>query len=922
MKKLLQSTLFIFLTILAFASSAQTSSINGKVVDQKTGEELIGVSVQLEGTSIGASTDYEGQFAIANIKPGIYNLIVSYISYTKKVVNNVVVKANEPVTVRITLEEATNELNEVVITGELKKETQNALLIQQRNAVSIGNGISADVIKQTPDNNTGEVMKRISGATIQQGKFAVIRGLNDRYNAAMINGSPLPSTEPERRAFSFDLIPSNMVDQILIVKTATPDLPGDFAGGVIQVTTKETPDKPFFNVQLGLGVNHLTTSKTFKTYQGSATDALGFDNGTRQLPNEFPTTQELRTGTNMQRAQKEADAGKLLNNNYSIFSNSALPNTSIQLSGGKTYNIKEAKLGVVFSTSYSNSNSFQQVERNWTDFTKNKQYTYLDSMYENNVKLGALLNVSLKLKKNHKLSFKNTFNQTGEDIMASRVGPSQAEGIHKQAYSYMFTQNSMLLNQLNGEHFEPKSKAKFNWELSRGYTSRQMPDYKNVEYRGSNPYNLTLAVINAANENAARLFTNLTEKLHSASASVQLPMPYVKRSTIKAGYFYQHKDRTFDARMMGFAIARTSTFNQALRGLPIDEVFSYDNMGLHGFKLNDITNASHKYTANALLNAAYIMLENKIGARFKVIWGARYEAYNQQLLSATRNNDTVDINTNFNDLLPSLNVVYSLNDKSNLRFSASKTVSRPELRELAPFSFYDFSTSSSLEGNDKLQRATIQNFDFRYEIYPAVGQVFSVAVFYKNFTNPIELVLANDITLGVVRRSFVNLPSAKSLGAELDFRFDLLKSLTAYGNFSYIQSVVDQGDNLNRWSDKRPMQGQSPYIANMGLLYKFKKYDVAVSALYNIYGDRIYNVGNTSFPDIYEKNRHLLDLQISKLFLNKKLEMKLGVSDVLAKDLVFYMDYDKNNAYNEDSDVAVFRYKMPRIINFSVSYKF
>jgi outer membrane receptor protein involved in Fe transport len=918
-----------------------TGKLEGKVIDKKNGEELIGVSIQLEGTNFGTATDFEGKYQLKGIPEGVYNVVFSYVSYQKKVIKGVAIKSKEVTTVNTSLEESTQELSEVVITGTLKKESQNALLIQQRNAVSIGNGLSAEVIKQTPDNNTGEVMKRISGATIQQGKFAVIRGLNDRYNAAMINGSPLPSTEPERRAFSFDLIPANMVDQIIITKTATPDLPGDFAGGVIQVTTKETPVESFFNVSAGIGFNHITTGREFKSYKGGRLDWLGMDDGTRGLPSGFPTTEEIRApGSAVVRAQREIEAGKLLNNNYAILDGTALPNGSLNLSGGRTFNFKASKLGVIFSAGYSNSNSFQQVERSWTDNAKNTQFNYTDSLYENNVRLGGLLNISYKLGKNHRFSFKNTINQQAENTTVTRVGPSQAEGIYKQAYSYMFVQNRLLLNQLNGEHFIPTGKLKVNWELSNAFTNRYMPDYKNVEYRGNTPELLQLGVINSANENAARLFTDLNEQLQTAGGSVQIPFnsfiakpssgnsiirgveDFVYSTNLKVGTFYQYKDRTFDGRMMGFARARNSGFNAALLRLPISEVFSYDNMSLNGFKLNDITNPSHSYTANSTLLANYFMFENKIGAKFKVIWGGRYEAYNQRLSSFTRNNDTVEVDTDFNDFLPSINVVYALNSTSNLRFSASKTVSRPELRELAPFSFYDFSTASSLEGNDSLQRAVIRNYDIRYEIYPSAGQVFSAAVFYKDFTNPIELVLANDITLGVIRRSFVNLPRATALGIELDYRIDISKALTAYGNFSYIQSVIYPGDNTNRWSDNRPMQGQSPYIINIGLIYKVEKLDITLSGLFNMYGDRIYNVGNTSFPDMFEQARPLLDFQITKLFFKKRLETKLGVSDILARDLVFYMDYNKNNTFQESEDVAVFRYRMPRIFTFSVGYKF
>lgn len=902
-------------------ANAQTSKITGIVLDEQNYSELIGVSVMIEGTTRGTITDFEGKFVLDKLAPGKYNVVFNYISYAKKTVP-VEVKAGEIKDIKVLLNEAANELKEAVVKARIQKETIEGMYLQQKKNITISDGISAEVMKKTPDSNTGEAMKRISGATLQQGKFAVIRGLNDRYNAAMINGSPLPSTEPERRAFSFDLIPTNMVDQIVIIKTAAPNLPGDFAGGVIQVTTKETPSKPFLNASISSSYNNLITGRDFKTYKGSPTDKFGFDNGTRQLPESFPTTEELRSGSNLERAQKEADAGKLLNNNYAILGKTAFPNLNTQISGGKVFKIKKEELGVVFSAGYGNSNSFQRVERNWYDFAKNTQFNYVDSLYENTVKVGGLLNLSYELKDNHKFSFKNTFNLNGENATATRVGPSQAEGIYKQAYSYMYTQNKLMLSQLNGEHTIPAKKVKFNWELSRAITSRDMPDYKNVEYRGNDPESLTLGVINSANENAARLFTNLNEKLHTAGGSVALPLFFHENSTLKAGVFYQKKDRTFDARMMGFARARNSTFDQSLLELPIDQVFSYDNMGLNGFKLNDITNASHQYDANSRLFASYIMSESKFGKRFRAVYGLRYEAYNQQLLSATRNNEIVDINTDFNDFLPSMNVVYSVNSKSNLRLSASKTVSRPELRELAPFSFYDFSTSSSLEGNDKLKRAVIKNIDMRYEIYPGAGQIFTAALFFKQFDNPIELVLANDISLGVIRRSFVNLPRATSFGGELDFRYDINKAWTLYGNFTYIKSKIDQGNNLNRWNENRPMQGQSPYVVNYGVLYNWEKQNLSVSALYNIYGDRIYNVGNTSYPDIYEKARHLVDLQVSKTFFKKRLETKISVSDLFRRDLIYYMDYSKNNRYNEEEDKVIFRYKMPRSISAGISYKF
>lgn len=923
------------LIILGFEVSAQApGKISGRVIDKKTADELIGVAVMIKGTSQGSATDISGNFLIENVAPGTYTLVFTYVSYQKKELAGVVVKSGQVTTVNTNLEESTEELTEVVVQAEVRKESLNSLLIQQKNSISIGNGISAETIKQTPDNNTGEVMKRISGATIQNGRFAIIRGLNDRYNAAMINGSPLPSTEPERRAFSFDMIPANMLDQLIVVKTATPDLPGDFAGGVIQVITKETPDMPFMSFKVGAGYNTLTTFRTFKTYQGSSTDWLGFDNGVRKLPDNFPTQQQLRDPSNFVTAQNEVAAAKMVNNNYEILEKTALPNMGFEVSGGKTYGLgkdKTQKLGVIFSLGYTNSNSFTPVKRAWYDNARDPQFTYADSMYENSTRIGALLNFSYKFNNNNKITFKNIFNLNGEDITATRIGPSQAEGIYKRGYSYFFTQNLMALTQLNGEHYLENSKLKVTWELSNGYINRQLPDYKNTEYRGGAPEDLELAVRVNANENAARLWTELEENVKSAGASVSgnlVLFPRVlQKNTWKVGLFHQDKNREFVGRMMGFAQAWVQTFNQNLLTLPINEVFSYDNFYVSrtdssGFKLNDITNPSHVYSAGSQLTASYFMLDHKIGARWKLIWGVRYEMYKQQMISATRNGLPVDINVPFNDPLPSVNLVYSLNTKSNLRASYSQTVSRPELRELAPFAFYDFSTFSSLEGNANLQRTKIKNYDLRYETYPGEGQVFSFALFYKEFNNPIELLLANDISLGVVRRTFYNLPSATSLGAEVDFRYNLTKRWTAYGNLSLIQSVINMGGNPNSWNEKRPMQGQSPYILNAGILYRIPQQDLTLSLLYNQYGDRIFNVGNTGFPDVYEKARPLVDFQVSKFFMNKKFEAKAAITDILAQDLIFYMDFSRTEKFDpEKGDEAIFRFTMPRIITMSFAYR-
>ncbi|HYG15744.1 MAG TPA: carboxypeptidase-like regulatory domain-containing protein, partial [Bacteroidia bacterium] len=213
MKKLISGAVFYLL--LSISSYAQNGTISGRVIDELTGEELLGATVLIKGTSQGSATDFNGNYVIKNLQAGKYTVVFSYISYGTKEITDVIVTAGKATTVDVALKEAVLELTtEMVVTASYKQETANALLIAQKNAFSIGNGVSGDVIRKSAASNSGDVIKQVSGATVQGGKFAVIRGLNDRYNAAMINGSPLPSTEPERRAFSFDLFPSNMLDQL------------------------------------------------------------------------------------------------------------------------------------------------------------------------------------------------------------------------------------------------------------------------------------------------------------------------------------------------------------------------------------------------------------------------------------------------------------------------------------------------------------------------------------------------------------------------------------------------------------------------------------------------------------------------------------------------------------------------------------
>ncbi|RZK63903.1 MAG: TonB-dependent receptor, partial [Pedobacter sp.] len=359
LKHAFTTLLFVILGATAFA---QTGKISGKVSDQKTGETLIGVTIKVVGLTKGAATDVEGRYVIGGMTAGKYTIEASYVGYSTKRITDVEIKGSLATVVDLIMEESNDQkLNEVVITASVKQESVNALYSSQKNSARISSGITADQIRRSPDKNTSEVLKRVSGASVQDGKFLVIRGLSDRYNVALINNSLLPSTEPDKRAFSFDIIPSNMIDRIVINKTASPDLPGDFAGGVTQVITKDIPDNNFINFSISTGYNTQATFKDFTSNKRNGTDFLGFDDGSRGIPSGFPSSRAIYNPANT--AQRVAFS-KLFNNPYKDETTTALPVQSYQFTWGNVARFKnESSFGSIISLNYRREQNKRNAER-------------------------------------------------------------------------------------------------------------------------------------------------------------------------------------------------------------------------------------------------------------------------------------------------------------------------------------------------------------------------------------------------------------------------------------------------------------------------------------------------------------------------------------------------------------------------------
>ncbi len=926
---------------------AQTGKISGKVVDAKTGETLIGVAVFIEENKQGASTDLDGKFVINNVAPGSYKLVARYVSFKTKIIEGVVVKAGEVTTANFNLEENTTELGEIEIVSSFNRETANVQLMEQKNAVAVSDGISADIIRKTPDNAASDVMKRVSGAAIQENKFAVIRGLNDRYNAAFINGAPLPSTESDRRAFSFDLFPSNMLDNLVIYKTATPDMPAEFAGGVIQINTKEIPEEAFFQFSTSAGYNSITTFKDRLDYQGGKTDWLGFDDGTRALPEGLPNTDTFK-GLLLSDTNKLA-YGRLFKNNWALSRGEAPINNSFQISGGVPFKILGAPSGFVASLSRSESYRFSEVERNFYDVLDDNTLltSYRDSSHRHEVLTGALFNFSVKPGAKSKISFKNSYTLNGEDQTIRRRGgttlnvPGSELEILNTALWY--TANRLFTSQLSGEHVFSSWNAKVKWTGGYSNIQREIPDFRRASYNrlqadSTAPFRLQMGN-QVQLEQAGRFFSNLNEDVRSAAVDFTLPLEGINskkvNTTFKIGYYFQERVRQFGARQFGYIFRPGPNVPSSIRQLGLDSVFDPARFVFQNgryFMIEEGTNPNDSYTANSRLNAGYFMFDQKLFSKLRLVYGIRFEEFLQRLNSLNSNADSVQVRTLKQDFLPSLNATYELSPKSNLRFSASRTLSRPEFREIAPFAFFDFNIDYVISGNPNLQRASIENFDLRYEFFPGGGQIISVSAFSKRFTNAIEFINDIDVGAGSRRFGYANIPEASNYGFEFEFRknFAFLDSLFStrflgnlifIGNFSYIVSEVDLSDFGLAGTGVRPLQGQSPYIINSGLQYNDAERGLGMSVMVNRVGRRIAFVGNAAIPDIYENPRTIVDVQLSKRLL-KQLEMKLTVSDLLAQNLVFYMDLDNNKRFNAPADNTVFSYTFGLNASLSLSLKF
>jgi len=814
--------LILFFILLPFLSFSQIK-LSGKTYSKS--EKLYFVHIVIKDASqkvISTTSDQDGNYNIS-LSQGIYDISATYVGYKdfKKQID-----LNTDSNMDIVMEESITGLSEVVVRSVPQKTTEISVIRTLRNSSVVSDGIAIDFIKKTPDRNVGDALKRVSGVTIQNDRFVLVRGLADRYNSALLNKTPLPSTEPDRRAFSFDIIPTSLIDNIIVSKSAAANLPGDWSGGLVQITTKEISDN-FLNISFGGSAGLVSSFKNF-----NAVDPVNF-------PSSFPSTYRYRISGN---GDKRAFT-KLISNPL-MESFTSIPN----LNGGMSAGFKLDKINVLLSSTVRNTYSLNYIER--TDYQSSTElaYDYRDTMYSKRFSANGLLNLTY-LGKN-RYSWKTLFNYQSDDSYLSRIGQNldNVQDVRSNSSNHI---NNIVVN----SQFDGKIKT-IDFNLGYNFIFREQPDYR------VNPITKSLG-INEPYATAWRDTYRFWSVMDENSFNGNLNKDFGK---IRVGGGYLKKIRGFNAR-----------------------VFRYLSTDM----LDEITNNTDRYNAEFDLGSLYSMYENDFG-KWKLNTGLRGEYNTFDVLTADFSGQKVNVNREYLDILPSLNLSYNL-EKTKYRFSLSKTLSRPEFREVANFAYYDFIRNAQLLGNPKLEKSDIYNLDIKYEFYPKTGENFFVSFFGKNFIRPIEQIVADGSVPSNLLLTYTNPENAILYGMELEFRKKINEWFDFYTNASIMNSEVEINGR------KRQLQGQSNYVLNGGI--NLNRKNNTLNLTYNRVGDRISAVGFQGYPDIFENSRDVLD--VTFLHKIKSGEIKISVSDVFSQPSVYYQKISNRNLIKTNNESIV-----------------
>jgi len=950
-KKQLLLSLLTFLFLGAARAQTAPGKLTGKATDASTNEPLSGVSITLKTTRKGVSTITDGTY-IFSLPAGTYTVVYSSSGYQAKELTGVVIKSGSTTFLDIVLQAASKELEGVVVSASVRKEAQSALYSAQKRSAAASDGISLEAIRKTPDNHAGQILRRVVGLNVQDNRFVVVRGLNDQYNQTMLNGVPMTSTETNRNAFAFDLIPAAVIDNITVNKTATPDMPGNFAGGIVQINTKDFPAKDFFSITLQGGLSDQTYGKDFYANKRSSLSFLGFSEKSLELPDNFPTSTSQAPIFTLNPQERSRYLRMLPNNLIPINYGPSRFNDQVQLGFGKTIKFKnESQLGLVAAISQRKNelieneitarnpvysqNALPDTVRSLAYYSRNVRYRYLAD-------LGGVLNVAYRFG-NNKITLKNLYSRVLSNVYTDRplvrFGNESFYNIPDQKYvgiTHVIENKSIFNSTLAGEHrIGANSETKLDWNVNVTSYRTNTPDTRNFIFGLKDTVK---NIITGSERNvdypsalvgSSRAWSYNKDYIYGGAFNVTTPFVlHGNKQLFKTGILFQNRQREVTGTVIPVTGIPATTLDSVLApshfipgGTDVDIQLVY------------AASTSSNYNAGSSLLAAYESIENKIGKTMRIIWGLRIENYQQSIAVFTpvylrdfqdplQQTAQFGSRTTFN-FLPSLNIVYSPVPSMNIRGGYSNTVIRPELKDLASFARYDYESFTLTQGDRYLKSASITNYDVKLEWFPSSGEIISISAFYKKLKDPIEYARGETGIPSVENyRIPVNSGDAyvKGMEAEIRKKLDFVKfapwlsHVTLFGNGTLLRSHVKRKDINNEYFSyvgEHTLSGQADYILNAGmsLLLFNNTFESTVSL--NRTGDYNNELGSSNYsrtlkdgelvaevPPYRVKARNLVDLVVTQALWKEKCRLKFNVANLLNQRYILYQDNNRNGKFD------------------------
>lgn len=931
----------IVLGLLSAASMPTwAQQIKGVVIDQKSKETLIGAVVTVDGTNVKAITNIDGNFLIDGMKKDkTYTLYINYVGYKTQKIDGVQAKDADQV---IALQPDEQQLKEVTVTAVERRNTDAAMIQVAKNSPVIVSNVSAQEISRTQDTNAGEVIRRVPGVSLIDDKFVMVRGLSQRYNNVWVNGGAVPSSEADSRAFSFDIIPSSQIDNLTIVKSPTAEYPADYSGGFIIVNTKEIPAENSFNIAVGGNWNTSSAFQNFSYSKGSGTDFLGFDNGLRSLNGGIHAALNPQLNANGKPVGDYATSllGNGLNNDWLVKNRKPLGDLKLAASLNQRWMLGGRTLGMLAALNYTNEyRTYENMENNLYGIydAANDKPNYLrhsvDDQYNNNVRLGAMLNFTFLSKDgNHKYQLKNIFNQLATSRYTWRDGVSAQSNLERSA-EYYYRSRTTYNGQLTGKH--TFTSDALDWSIGYAYANRHLPDRR--RYLIDDALESGVYALSTGND-ISREWTQLDEHILSLGVNDKHHFKFGNfEPDLQVGAYGGYRTREYQTRNFIY------NWNVSDNNMPSDFrhsdiptlLSSEANMGYDKLYLLEEKQMRNNYRGHNTLGAGYLALSLPFG-KLGIHAGVRFEHNDMELISNSRDYEKSESSRHYktDDVFPSLNTTYKINDQHQVRLSYGRSINRPEFREVSSSVYYDFDLASNVQGNTELKNCYVDNLDLRYEWYPSRGELISLAVFYKHFDSPIEWTYTVAGGTDLIY-SYKNAKSANNYGVELDIRKNLgfigLKDFSWSFNGALIKSKVQFEKGAKE--EDRPMQGQSPYLINTGIFYKNAPLKMDIALLYNRIGKRIIGVGrsegstgddsNSRVPHSYEMPRNTIDFSLAKKF-GEHLELKLNVRDLLAEKIYYkqFADVTYSDGSKKEVEEIARCYKPGRNIGLQAIYKF